>query len=246
MSVALREVLAGWGQPDLANLAKLLDLKEPVVVDRIIRELKWLYYSKARAHGEAFAISVWQRLSRAERKEYDDIDALREPPSYDLLVREACKHMHAAEEGATLPELELYLPLAVVVSALAAMTSRQRLKFFETSIDPATLGDRAAIPGHNVSGPATTFALLAAAQASGFGTYLAATTALGFLTHAVGLTLPFAVYTGLSSTVAFLIGPIGWLSVGLWGAWKATGPNWKKIVPALVYIIARNSRESAR
>ena len=95
--------------------------------------------------------------------------------------------------------------------------------------------------GPDLKGPATTFALLGAAQASGFGIYLASTTALGFLTHAVGVTLPFTIYTGMTSTIAFLIGPAGWLGAGLWGTWKLTEPEWKKLVPALVCIVATNS-----
>ncbi|HVA50960.1 MAG TPA: hypothetical protein VNH11_31760 [Pirellulales bacterium] len=105
----------------------------------------------------------------------------------------------------------------------------------------AIVGD-AEIKGPGLRGPTRTLALLGAAQASGFSVYVASTTALGFLTHAVGITLPFAVYTGMTSTIAFIIGPAGWLAAGLWGAWKLTQAEWKKLIPALVYIIAVNSR----
>jgi hypothetical protein len=67
-----------------------------------------------------------------------------------------------------------------------------------------------------LKGAATTLGAFGAAQASGFGIYLGATTALGFLSQAVGVTLPFAVYTGMSSTIAFLIGPVGFLAAGAW------------------------------
>ncbi len=75
--------------------------------------------------------------------------------------------------------------------------------------------------GSALKAPLTTVAALGLAQASGFGVYLASTTSLGFVTHAVGITLPFAMYTGLSSTIAFLIGPAGWLGVSAWGSVEA-------------------------
>lgn len=243
MAVTIPSVLAGWSQQDLSNLGQLLGLEGVADVDGITLQFKWLYYSKARARSEALAKTAWQRLLRRDDPQPNDTDSLRESPSYETLIQGACKHMRAAEAGATLQELELYLSLAVIVSALAAMSSRQRLTFFQTPIDPSLVARGASIKGAGVGGPASTLATLGVAQASGFGTYLAATTALGFLTHAVGLTLPFVVYTGLTSTIAFVIGPAGWLSAGLWGAWKLTGPNWPKIIPALVYIVATNSRK---
>lgn len=122
------------------------------------------------------------------------------------------------------------------------MTPRQRAKFFEQEIEVEELLGGARIGRPKLAGPATTFAMLGVAQASGFGVYLAASTALGFMTHAVGVTLPFAVYTGMSSTIAFVIGPAGWLAAGAWGFWKLSQPRWKRIIPGLMYIIAVNAR----
>jgi hypothetical protein len=69
----------------------------------------------------------------------------------------------------------------------------------------------------------TTTAVLGAAQASGGAVYIASTTALGFLTHGVGITLPFAVYTGVTSTIAFVIVPVGWLAAGGCVTWRVGG-----------------------
>lgn len=120
------------------------------------------------------------------------------------------------------------------------MKPRERLKYFEQQVDISELLRGTRIKAHSFRGPATTFALLGIAQTSGFGIYLASTSALGFLTHAVGVTLPFAVYTGMTSTIAFIIGPPDWLTAGIWGAWKLTQPNWKKLIKALMYIISTN------
>jgi hypothetical protein len=41
--------------------------------------------------------------------------------------------------------------------------------------------------------------------------------------NTIGITLPFAVYTGLTSTIAFVIGPVGWLTAGFWGGCVVLG-----------------------
>jgi hypothetical protein len=94
----------------------------------------------------------------------------------------------------------------------------------------------------NWKGPVTTLAALSAAQASGFGVYMGATTALGLISHAVGVTLPFAVYTGMTSTIAFLIGPVGFLASGGWLAHVLTSPEWARIHRALLHIIAMGAK----
>jgi uncharacterized protein YaaW (UPF0174 family) len=122
------------------------------------------------------------------------------------------------------------------------MKPRERQTFFEQQIEVPEIAREARIKGTSLAKPVTTFGLLGLAQVSGFGVYAASTTALGFVTHAIGITLPFASYTGMTSTLAVLIGPVGWLTAGLWGVWKITEPSWKILIPALIYIISTNSR----
>ena len=50
---------------------------------------------------------------------------------------------------------------------------------------------------------------IGAAQLSGFGVYLLASSAVGAITHALGVTLSFATYTAMSSIIKLAIGPIG-------------------------------------
>ena len=82
------------------------------------------------------------------------------------------------------------------------------------------------------------FAALTGAQLSGFGVYLLASTSLGFLSGAVGVALPFALYTTMSSAIAVIIGPVGWIGAGLFAIWKLSGPNYKKLIPAILYLSA--------
>lgn len=53
------------------------------------------------------------------------------------------------------------------------------------------------------------------AQLSGFGIYLLASSTLGAITSILGFTLPFAFYTGMSSAISFVIGPVGFLVMGV-------------------------------
>lgn len=57
-------------------------------------------------------------------------------------------------------------------------------------------------------------ATIGAAQASGFGVYILASSTVGAIASVVGVTLPFALYTTLSSAISYLIGPIGFLAIG--------------------------------
>jgi uncharacterized protein YaaW (UPF0174 family) len=80
------------------------------------------------------------------------------------------------------------------------------------------------------------FSALTAAQLSGFGIYLLASTSLGAITTALGIALPFVVYTTMSSTIAIIIGPVGWIGMGLLTLWHLTGPNHKHLLSAVLYI----------
>lgn len=74
------------------------------------------------------------------------------------------------------------------------------------------------------------------AQMSGFGVYLMASTVLGGLSHALGITLPFAIYLGMSQTIAFILGPIGWAALSVGILFTINQPNWNRLILAVVYI----------
>lgn len=77
---------------------------------------------------------------------------------------------------------------------------------------------------------------------SGFGIYLLASTTLGTLTGVIGITLPFVVYTTMSSAIAVIIGPVGWIGAGLFTLWQLTSPSYKRVIPAILYICALRAR----
>ena len=165
--------------------------------------------------------------------------------SYEYLLREVCKTMKIdGSNTESIPALEVYLIEDLFVKAAAQMTAQQRHAFLTRQIH---LDDFASVfPQTGVSGPATTLAALAIAQGSGFGVYLGATTALGFLSHAVGVTLPFAICAGMTSTIAFLIGPFGFLGAGAWLGFRILGPEWPRILRGVLHLIAMKAKYACK
>ena len=86
---------------------------------------------------------------------------------------------------------------------------------------------------------------IAAAKMSGFGVYLMASTVLGGLTNALGLTLPFAVYMGMSQAIALVIGPVGWAALAGGVVWTLNQPNWERLALGVAYVsLLRNAKET--
>lgn len=116
------------------------------------------------------------------------------------------------------------------------MQPSERRSFLETEVDFDQLASGASVRT-NLKGQVAALGAISAAQASGFGVYLLATTTLGAITQSLSITLPFVIYTGLTKAISIIIGPIGWAGLGFSVFWKLTGPDWKRLLPALVYII---------
>ncbi|MCU0565788.1 MAG: hypothetical protein MUF49_04255 [Oculatellaceae cyanobacterium Prado106] len=77
---------------------------------------------------------------------------------------------------------------------------------------------------------------MTAAKMSGFGVYLLASTVLGGLTNALGITLPFAIYMGMSQTIALILGPVGWVALAGGVLYSLNQPNWTRLTLAVVYV----------
>lgn len=89
------------------------------------------------------------------------------------------------------------------------------------------------------------FAGLAAAQMSGFGVYVLGSTLLGALNSALGLGLGFGAFTGLSSAISLVIGPVGWAALGLYTIKKLGAPNYKKLLPVVILIASQRGEATA-
>lgn len=73
-----------------------------------------------------------------------------------------------------------------------------------------------------------------ALKGTGFGVYLAATTALKSISLLLGTTFSFGVYTGLTNGIGVILGPVGLIGAGAWAIYQIGEPNYKnKIIPAI-------------
>lgn len=88
----------------------------------------------------------------------------------------------------------------------------------------------------NVSMLLASGSLMAAAQASGFGVYMLATTSLHAIGGAFGVTLPFVMYTSLTKALSIVIGPIGLGVLAIASILKLNEPKWKKLLAGVVYV----------
>lgn len=60
----------------------------------------------------------------------------------------------------------------------------------------------------------TSLAAISAAQVSGFAIYVLASSTVGTISGILGISLPFAFYTTMSSAISVVIGPLGFLVLG--------------------------------
>jgi len=235
MAKTLAEALSGWNQDQLSNLGAILQLKKnrPSIED-LCTHIKWLYHSKTKA-------KIYSFKRQIIRDGVADRESVFPLPLYSDLILALARKLKLNTKSTGVDELELDISYAIIVEALQKMTQSQRRVFFSNTINLGEIFENVDIRSPDLRGPVTTMAALGLAHGSGMSLYLASTTALGFVTHAVGMTLPFAIYSGLGSTIAFIIGPTGWLAVGGWAFIRMTGPEWKKLIPAIMYIMATNS-----
>jgi uncharacterized protein YaaW (UPF0174 family) len=216
-----------------------------------LTELFWAYSSSTTAHAKQSTDKLKERIydflpgrlktNIPKPQPAKELHEYGSALSYEFLVRETCNKLDIDNANVEpIRELEVYLIEDLFVRAAAEMNAQQRHAFLTSQV---RLDDFASVfPQTGVAGPATTLAALAVAQGSGFGVYLGATTALGFLSHAVGVTLPFVVYTGMTSTIAFLIGPLGFLGAGAWLGFRVLGPEWPRILRGVLHLIAMRAK----
>lgn len=214
-------------------------------------QLFWAYNSKTIAetkHGAAQALATAYDVlpdfmkSRTPRPgPVEPLHAYAKSLTYEFLLREACGKLDIKDSHCeSVPLLEIFLFETIIAKILVAMNARQRHEFLTRKVQLGLMA--AEFHSAEWAGPVSTLAALAAAQASGFGVYVGATTALGLVSHALGVTLPFVVYTGMTSTIAFLIGPVGFLATTGWLAYVFTSPEWARITRGLLHIIAMRAK----
>jgi uncharacterized protein YaaW (UPF0174 family) len=120
--------------------------------------------------------------------------------------------------------------------AWAKLTPEQRVEF------RAKVEQLAAKQGKSAKGALVGFGALATAQLSGFGVYVLASSLLGAISGTLGLGLGFGVFTGLSSLISVVIGPFGWIGLGVVAVRKLGAPNYKKLLPAVIAVYTERNQ----
>jgi uncharacterized protein YaaW (UPF0174 family) len=204
--IALQALVEMASDQERSNLATVLKLPNSPSVAQMINEL-----GRAGSH-------VAGRIFRRGKC-----------VSYGEVVRDV-----ASKVGASLPK-----SAASVYEAERAVLEAAFRKVLEQASPEqqrAILNDIARADRGSVTGLGVTTVTLAAAHLSGFALYTAASATLGAITGAVGITLPFATYMGLSSFLATITGPAGWAALAGWAIFKLGGVDYKKTIPAVVLI----------
>jgi len=151
------------------------------------------------------------------------------PPDYEILLGRVAKKIGVQRFARSTWEIEQ----EVVSRVFKKMLDSSQMEEFQKKL---TIEKEK--HGKSWGTESGTAAAIAAAQASGFGVYLAASTILGGLMSAVGVTAPFVLYTTMSSAISLAIGPIGWALLAAHVVGKVFGPSEKKIFEATLLIAA--------
>ena len=141
----------------------------------------------------------------------------------------------------TTAEVEVRIARKVLQTMWEKMTPAQRQQMEEQLSDVVQQLDDKGIRLAQSSG---LFTLLLAGKLSGFGIYLLASTSLGAITGTLGVALPFAVYTTMSSMIAVVLGPVGWSAAALFAIWKLTGPDYPFLIQAILYVMMLRTKDN--
>lgn len=158
------------------------------------------------------------------------IDYMESKTSYTEILEKVAKKLKIENLNVSNKELERAITLSVFQSFISKMSIEQKEQFEKEIINIAKKENGTLLK----TGGAIT--ALTAANLSGFGVYLLATSTLSTISGIIGVTLPFAAYTTLTSAISVIIGPVGWASAGIFAIWKITNVNFKKLTPAIVYL----------
>lgn len=216
-SMELRKLLQQASPQELEGLARILGVRDGAQADEIADAL--------RSAGSNATASSWRKLRGNEphvpyREVLDDV-------ARKLLVKTQSNDKSYAK-------LEQQIVATALQKLLDEARPEERQQLLR-SLDQ----ERSRLAG--TVGYAA--GALVVANLSGFGLYIAASSLVSTLAGAIGLTLPFAFYTGMSSVIARLIGPVAWVALLLGGgAMLVGGVDYKKTVPAVYAIAAIRAR----
>jgi uncharacterized protein YaaW (UPF0174 family) len=183
----------------------------------------------------------WLKNSRVVEEEIRRLGSwtFGKEKSYDEIVRDLAKNFGVSGPPGSLPSIEKALISKLWGDTIAELTPTQ-IQEIDAKVKVISKGY-----GTSFSKEILGAGALAMGNASGFGIYLLGSTVLGAMNGALGLGLGFGAFTGLSSVIATTIGPPGWAAIGVSVGAKVgkrmTGPNYKKLLPVVIYIAAQRA-----
>lgn len=247
--IPLTELVAKLAYEDRANLAVTLELPQESSVADIGHAVRWHYHSKVRSAVFSNAkVAAWRVASLRRERVYEDPTAVDfteqdyPTPTWNELIEGLASHLKVFDDTKDIATNEEYICQDIIVRALQRMRPDQRRTFFTEEVDFGVVATDGAPSRSGTKAPLRGVAVLGLAQAAGFSLYTTSAAALSALSGTIGVTLPFAAYTGLSSVLSFATGPIGWATMTGWLAWQLTQADWKKLLPAIVYLINARAR----
>lgn len=126
------------------------------------------------------------------------------------------------------------------VSLWDRLNEKGRRELLQQMDPDGSIEDHAALVP--LSGAATLSALMATVHFSGFAFYTTMSTVMFTVASWAGITLPFAAYTGASTLLAFLTGPVGWALITIATAAGVAlylgAPNVQKTTAAILQLHA--------
>jgi uncharacterized protein YaaW (UPF0174 family) len=215
----VEDVLEAAGSGRRIELARLLSAKagaDPAP--------RWLADELGRVGGHT-AANIWRGLRSG--KGWRSVGV-----GYEEVVRDvASSQQILVRADEPVASIEERLIRKAFVKLLEGMSPEDRKAFVER------IETEAKLHGKNFGAEAAAGAALIAAEASGFGVYMMATTLLGAVSKGLGLGFGFGAYVGLVQALSVLM-PASLVGLGLWTAYKVGAPNMKRTVPAVLLIAA--------
>ena len=178
------------------------------------------------------------------RKKLAERLSLRNPSDELLsktLVNKAAKHMDIAEELTPAEKIDAVFQrymerlLAKFQETFNKADVATKAKFRESiqdSIDSMTDEQRQQVREAMKTDEVTADTVMKMLKTTGttglvgvlgstFGSYILLSVIIhGFFTTLLGITVPFAVYTGAASTLSIITGPVGWTALAMFGIWQ--------------------------